>query len=65
MIEIKKRELKELLPDATDVFTFFGICLIGIGTWWISPPISLIVVGSLLLVIALAPHVLALIKPGK
>ena len=59
----KKKDLK--LPDATDIFTFGGIILIAVGTWWISPPISLIVTGSLLLVLALAPYILNIIKPRK
>lgn len=59
----KKFELK--LPDATDVFTFGGITLIAVGTWWISPPISLIVTGGLLLMLALAPCIISLMKPRK
>lgn len=56
---------KKLIPDVADVFVFAGISLIGTGTWMVSPPISLIVVGSLLLLLALTPYLAGLIKPGK
>lgn len=47
---------KRNLPDVTDIFVFVGIGLIGTGTWLISPAVSLIVMGCLLLLLALAPY---------
>lgn len=58
-------EKKNYRPDPTDVFAFVGIGLIGAGTWLISRPISLIVVGSLLLLLALAPYLTNLFRAGK
>lgn len=54
-----------MLPDATDIFVFTGIGLIGTGTWQMSPPISLILVGSLFLLLALTPYIAELIKARK
>lgn len=63
MVEIKK--IKKFIPDATDVLVFAGIGLIGTGTWQISPPISLIIVGTLFLLLALTPYIAELIKARK
>ncbi len=60
-----REEKKNYRPDPTDVFVFMGIGLIGAGTWLISRPASLIVVGSLLLLLALAPYLANLFKSGK
>ena len=33
-----------------DGFAIAGLCLLAAGTWWLSPPWALVVVGGLLLV---------------
>lgn len=39
--------------DGNDVLAVVGIALLGVGLWWVYPPVALIVVGSLLVKLAI------------
>lgn len=34
--------------DLHDVLTVCGLIMVGVGLWWIYPPVALIVVGAIL-----------------
>lgn len=39
--------------DASDVLIVMGLLLLGAGLWWLSPPLALIIVGTVLLLVGL------------
>ncbi|MBF8255861.1 MAG: hypothetical protein HW404_369 [Anaerolineales bacterium] len=42
-----------LLPSLADVLAIAGVGMIGVGLWWVYPPLALLTVGSLLLLVSL------------
>ena len=54
--------MKELIKkiDVRDVICLVGLSLLGTGLWWVKPWLSLVIIGSILIVFSIIPDVAAL-----
>lgn len=49
---------------AASIVDVLALTIVGVGLWWISPAVSLVVVGSLLLGIRLTGRILGVTRTG-
>lgn len=48
-----RKEKSDKVIDQRDIVGIIGVILIGVGCWWISPPIGLIAPGTILAWVAI------------
>jgi len=53
------------MPDLFDLMALAGLVMLGVGLWWIWPPLALVVPGALLLAIGLVAAWLRGGRPGS